>query len=56
MAADDHLNSYAEGWSKGDAALILESLDAAYELDDPNFGVVKKAAFAEYLAGFKSQV
>ena len=42
--------------ARGFAALVLESLDAAYELDDPNLGLVKKAEFAEYLAGFKSQV
>ena len=56
MAAGDHLNRYAEGWTKGDSAIILESLDATFELDDPNFGLVPKATFAEYLAGFKSHV
>ena len=56
MAAGDHLNRYAEGWTNGDSAIILESLDDGYELDDPNFGTVKKAAFSEYLAGFKGVV
>ena len=56
MAAGDHLGKYAEGWTNGDAATILESLDSTYELDDPNFGLVNKAAFAEYLDGFKGVV
>ncbi len=50
------MGKYAEGWTNGDTATILESLDAAYELDDPNFGLVKKAGFAEYLDGFKGVV
>ena len=56
MAAGDHLNQYAEGWTKGDAATILESLDSSYEMDDPNARVIKKAGFAEYFEAFKGQV
>ena len=56
MSVSDHLNRYAEGWTKGDAAIILESLDDGYELDDPNSGSISKTAFAEYFAAFKGQV
>ena len=56
MTASDHLNRYAEGWTKGDAAIILESLDDGYTLDDPNSGTIGKADFGGYLAAFKDQV
>ena len=56
MAAADHLNRYAEGWTKGDGNIIVESLDDSYNLDDPNSGIISKAAMPEYLAGMKSLV
>ncbi len=56
MASADHLNTYAEGWTKGDAAIIISSLDDGYTLDDPNAGTISKEALSEYLAGFKQQV
>ena len=56
MAASDHLNRYAEGWTKGDASIIVGSLDDSFEMDDPNSGIIAKPAFAEYLATFKGQV
>ena len=56
MGVSDHLNRYAEGWTKGDSSIIIGSLDDSFHLDDPNSGVIPKAAFGEYLAAFKSQV
>ena len=56
MSSADHLNTYAEGWTKGEAAIIMRSLDDGYTLDDPNFGTVSKGEFSDYLAGFKQQV
>lgn len=56
MASTDHLNAYAEGWSKGDAAIVIGSLDDGYTLDDPNAGTISKEAFSDYLAGFIQQV
>ena len=56
MSSADHLNTYAEGWAKGDAAIIMKSLDDGYTLDDPNFGMISKGEFPDYLAGFKQQV
>ena len=56
MGLSDHLHRYAEGWTKGDASIIVGSLDDSFQMDDPNSGIIPKAAFAEYLATFKSQV
>jgi len=52
----DHLNRYAEGWVTGDAGVIASALDDGYQLDDPNAGMISKAAFPEYHAAFKGQV
>lgn len=35
MASADHLNTYAEGWTKGDAAIIISSLDDGYKQTIP---------------------
>ena len=56
MAAGDHLNQYAEGWTKGDAQIIVGSLADSFELDDPNAGKITKQALAEYLAGMWQMV
>ena len=56
MAKTDHLNRYAEGWTAGDARIIVSSLDDKYVMDDPNAGKISKQAFSEYLAGFWQQV
>ena len=56
MPAADHLGQYAEGWTKGDAAIIVGSLDDSYQLDDINVGMISKTAFSDYLAGFKDTV
>ncbi len=56
MAAGDYLNQYAEGWTKGDAQIIVGSLADSFELDDPNAGKITKQALAEYLAGMWQMV
>jgi len=56
MAAGDHLGKYAEGWTNGDVATIVGALDDSFQLDDINVGMISKAGFAEYLAGFKETV
>ena len=56
MSALEHLGTYAEGWIKGDAGLILKAVADNYTLDDPNFGVIPKNKFAEYLKGMKETV
>jgi hypothetical protein len=56
MPAGDHLGQYAEGWTKGDAQIILGSLAENYQLDDPNAGAINKQGFADYLAGMKQVV
>ena len=56
MAAGDYLNQYAEGWTKGDAQIIVGSLADSYQVDDPNAGMITKQALAEYLAGMWQMV
>ena len=56
MAAGDYLNQYAEGWTKGDAQIIVGSLADSYHLDDPNAGMITKQALPEYLAGMWQMV
>jgi hypothetical protein len=56
MSATEHLGTYAEGWTKGDAETILKALAADYTLDDPNSGVISKNAFSSYLGDLKEHV
>ena len=56
MAKSDYLNQYAEGWVKGDAAIIMGSLDDSYQMDDPNAGKISKQAFTAYFGELKQQV
>ena len=56
MAAGDYLNQYAEGWTKGDAQIIVGSLADSFELDDPNAGKITKQGLAEYMAGMWQMV
>ena len=56
MSAADHLGTYAEGWTKGDLDTILRPTADDYTLDDPNAGVITRAAFADYLSKMKEAV
>ncbi|MDX1487449.1 MAG: hypothetical protein R3268_04560 [Acidiferrobacterales bacterium] len=56
MNATEHLGAYAEGWSKGDADIILKATAADYTFDDPKFGVVSKNALSNYLGELKQTV
>ena len=56
MSASEHLGTYAEGWTKGDADLILKVAADSYTFDDPNTGVISKNEFSSYLAGLKETV
>ncbi len=56
MNAIDSLGLYAEGWTKGDAEIILRSVSDDYVFDDPNAGLITKTDFADYLAGMKQTV
>ena len=51
MARADFLQQYAEGWSKGDASIVVASVDDSYQLDDPNSGSIPKTGLSEYVAG-----
>lgn len=56
MSAADHLRTYAEGWTKGDANTLLRAASESYTLDDPNTGKITKSKLAEYLSGVKQIV
>ena len=56
MSASEHLGTYAEGWTKGDADTILQSVTESYTFDDPNTGVISKNEFTNYMAGLKETV
>lgn len=56
MSTSEHLGTYAEGWTKGDADTILKAVAEGYTFDDPNTGVISKNEFANYMAGLKETV
>ena len=56
MSAADHLGTYADGWTKGDADRILEAVSDDFAFDDPNAGKIVKSEFGEYLSGMKETV
>jgi len=56
MSASDHLGVYAEGWTKGDAEMILRAITDDYTFDDPNAGVIPKSKLAEYLSGMRDDI
>jgi hypothetical protein len=56
MGAAEHLGTYAQGWTNGDAATILSAVSDGYILDDPNSGAIPKKDIARYLAQLKETV
>jgi len=56
MNATEHLGTYAEGWSKGDADTILKATAADFTFDDPSFGVVSRDTLSSYLGELKETV
>jgi len=56
MSAKDHLRKYADGWTKGDPEIILDSVSSDYVFDDPNEGQIKKQGFATYMSRLKEIV
>ena len=56
MSTSEHLGKYAEGWTKGDADTILQTVAESYTFDDPNTGIISKNEFANYLSGLKETV
>lgn len=56
MSALDHLGQYAEGWTNGDAGLVLRAISNDYILDDPNVGKISKDKFTGYLNEMKETV
>ncbi len=56
MNAGEKLGRYAEGWTKGDAEMILSVASESFVFDDPNAGAIARDDFAEYLAGLREVV
>ncbi len=56
MNAGEKLGRYAEGWTKGDAEMILSVASESFVFDDPNAGAIAREDFAEYLAGLREVV
>ncbi len=56
MSAQDHLNRYADGWSKGDLEIILSSVSNDYVFDDPNAGQITKEKLPTYMGQLKEIV
>ena len=56
MSAADHLGVYADGWTKGDAEIILRAVTDDYTFDDPNAGTIPKSEFSDYLSGMRKTV
>lgn len=56
MSASEHLGTYAEGWTKGDADTILKVVAESYTFDDPNTGIISKNGFENYMGDLKGTV
>ena len=56
MSAMDHLTTYAEGWTAGDAETILGALSETFVFDDPNAGRIPRAEISAYISGMKDLV
>ncbi|RTQ99863.1 nuclear transport factor 2 family protein [Halomonas nitroreducens] len=56
MNPAEYLSAYAQGWSRGDADMILQATAEGYTFDDPNAGHVTREAFSEYLVTLKEAI
>ena len=56
MNASDHLGLYAQGWTTGDADLVLQAITDDYTLDDPNAGKISNDNFKNYLDEMKETI
>ena len=56
MGRQDSLSTYAEGWTKGDAATILSAVADGYQLDDPNAGKIPNVEFRQYFGKLQDTV
>jgi hypothetical protein len=56
MSAKDHLDKYAEGWTKGDPDKILGAVADDYSLDDQDAGQITKHDFPNHMNQLKVAV
>ena len=56
MTVQDHIATYAEGWTLGDSEKIMSVVSDNMVLDDPNVGKITREALPDYIAGLKNAV
>lgn len=56
MTVQDHIATYAEGWTNGDVDKICAAAAPGMVLQDPNAGQIGKAGLADYAKGLMATV
>jgi len=51
----DRIETYLQGWIRGDASLLLAQTVDSYFFDDPNHGKIARADFEDYVAEIKAE-
>jgi hypothetical protein len=54
MSHRKHIDTYLEGWRRGDAALSLSATAAGFYYDDPNTGRIQRTDFVAFFEDFKA--
>jgi len=56
MTVQDHIATYAEGWTRGDVEKICAAAAPQMVLDDPNAGRIDRAGLRAYAEGLLTAV
>jgi len=56
MSVQDHIATYAAGWTTGDVDKIVSAAAPGLVLDDPNAGRIGRDGLADYARGLKEVV
>lgn len=56
MSIQNHIETFAKGWTSGDLDSILESLAPNFRLDDPNAGEFTKESIPGYVSSLKESI
>lgn len=56
MSVNDHITAFAQGWTEGDIAKVMESLSSDFTLDDPNGGTFAKGDMPDYFDALVASV
>ncbi len=54
MSHQKHIDTYLEGWRRGDGNLSLGATAVGFYYDDPNTGRISRAEFVAFVEDFKS--